>query len=79
MNIKIIGKNSSNRTKLIKNVGKVIESDKRKFDLELLENDDDMKKYNISNTPALIIKDKIISQGKVLSDREIKHYIKLLS
>jgi len=34
-----------------------------------------LKKYNINMIPALIVDDKIISQGKILSDKEIKKLI----
>ena len=36
-------------------------------------------KYNIKNTPGLIINEKKISEGKVLNDREILRMIKVLS
>lgn len=34
------------------------------------------KKYSIKVTPALMIEDTIVSEGNVLSEREIKNYIK---
>jgi protein-disulfide isomerase len=71
--IKVIGTNSSNRIKLIKNVKKATDN---KVDIRLEEKDN---KYNISNTPALIINDKVISQGKILSEREIKKFIEVLA
>ena len=40
-----------------------------------LNNKADQKKYNVSMIPALIIDEKIISQGKILSDKEIKKLI----
>lgn len=79
MNIKIIGSNCSNEIKLKKSVFKVVKEINEKLELELLDTDNDKKKYNISNIPALIINDKIISQGKVLTDREIKRYVEILS
>ena len=69
MEIKIIGTNSSNRLKLIKNIKKATDN---KINIQLLEKDN---KYNITNTPALIINDKLISQGKVLNEREINEFI----
>ena len=69
MEIKVIGTNSSNRLKLIKNIKKATDN---KINIQLLEKDN---KYNITNTPALIINDKLISQGKVLNEREIKKFI----
>lgn len=76
MDIKIIGENSSNRIKLLKNVNKAIKNLNGKFEITLLE---DKNKYGITNTPSLVINEKIVSQGKVLTDREITNYIKVLS
>ena len=73
MEIKLIGTNSSNRLKLIKNIKKATDN---KINIQLLEKDN---KYNITNTPALIINDKLISQGKVLNEREIKKFIEVLA
>lgn len=73
MEIKVIGTNSSNRLKLVKNIKKATDN---KINIQLLEKDN---KYNITNTPALIINDKLISQGKVLNEREIKKFIEVLA
>ena len=40
-----------------------------------LNKSSDQKKYNVNMIPALIIDEKIISQGKILSDKEIKKLI----
>ena len=73
MEIKVIGTNSSNRIKLIKNIKKATDNN---IDIKLVEN---ANRYNITNTPALVINDKIISQGKVLNEREIKKFIEVLT
>ena len=73
MEIKVIGTNSSNRIKLIKNIKKATDNN---IDITLVEKDN---RYNITNTPALVINDKIISQGKVLNEREIKKFIEVLA
>lgn len=73
MEIKVIGTNSSNRIKLIKNIKKTTDNN---IDIKLVEKDN---RYNITNTPALVINDKIISQGKVLNEREIKKFIEVLA
>ena len=78
MEIKIIGNESSNRMKLLKNVGKAMEKIKGKVSVSLLEEESDAKKYNVSNVPALIINEKVISQGKVLNEREIANFIRIL-
>lgn len=79
MEIKIVGKTSSNRTKLFKNVKKAIKEVKSHIDILLLEDKTDEIKYGITNTPSLVIDDKVISQGRILNDREIVNYIKVLS
>lgn len=38
-----------------------------------LNNKTEQKKFNVNMIPALVIDNKIISQGKILSDREIKN------
>lgn len=73
MEIKVIGTNSSNRIKLIKNIKKATDNN---IDIKLVEKDN---RYNITNTPALVINDKIVSQGKVLNEREIKKFIEVLA
>lgn len=73
MNIKIIGNNSSNKIKLNKNVKKSIENLKLDF-IPTIEDINDNQKYK--NTPVLIINNEIVSQGKVLTEREISRYIK---
>lgn len=73
MNIKIIGKNSSNKIKLNKNIKKAIENSKLDF-IPTIEDINDNQKYK--NTPVLIINNEIISEGKVLTEREISRYIK---
>ena len=76
MNIKIVGYNCSNGIKLKKNISKINECE---IELELLEGDECLSKYDIKNVPGLIINDKKVSEGKVLNDREILRMIKVLS
>lgn len=77
MNIKIVGYNCSNGMKLKKNISKL--NGECDVNLELLEGDEYLDKYNIKNIPALIINGKKVSEGKVLNDREILRMIKVLS
>ncbi len=79
MEIKVLGKNSSNRMKLLKNIEKGTSNEKGNIEVTLLEDEKYLTKYGISNTPALVINDKVISQGKILTEKEIKHYLKILS
>ena len=67
--IKILGSKTHNGIKLIKNIKKI----NCDINLNIIELNDEqsLKKYNIKNTPAIIIDEKIVSYGKVLSEREI--------
>ena len=73
MNIKIVGTNSSNKIKLIKNVKKSLSTLKLDFNPTILNVITD-KNYNVKNPPLLVINDNVISEGKVLT--EISKYIK---
>ena len=46
-----------------------------KLNLEIKDNDKLAKKYNIKDVPGFMINDKVISQGKVLTVREVLRYI----
>lgn len=71
----MIGSNCSNGRRLKKIIERVSLQNHIKVDLRELNNKSDQKKYNVSMIPAIIIDNKIISQGKILSDREIKKLI----
>lgn len=77
MEIKVIGKNSSNRIKLLKNINKVQKDVDDNLVIEILEDDESIKKYKNTATPILMINNKIVSNGKILTDREIKQFIRL--
>ena len=79
MNVKIIGSESNNRIKLLKNLNKAIDSLKMHVTPTIEEDERSKKNYNITNTPALIINNKVISQGKVLTEKEIVKFLKVLS
>ena len=79
MKIKNMGQNSSNKMKLIKNLERCLKNNEIQADVEDSQNQKDLDKYNVSNTPAFIINDKVISQGKVLTEKEIKKYIQILN
>ena len=72
MEIKIIGTDCSNGMKLLKMVTKVIEKIEKKVDIKYLKKD---KKYGITNYPALVINNNVVSCGKVITEREIKRLL----
>lgn len=67
--IKVVGSKTHNGIKLIKNIRK-INSDIN-IDVKEINDVNYLKKYNIKNTPALIINNSVVSEGKVLTTREI--------
>jgi len=71
MNIKIIGSKCSNGMKLRKMVNKALEETNEAQTIEVLDDIKSINKYQISNIPGLVINGKVVSQGKVLSVREI--------
>ncbi len=80
MKINIIGESSSNRTKLIKNLNKATkETLLKNIEINVIDDKGTLNKYKSKNKPLLIINDIIISSGKILSDREIKNYIKVFA
>ena len=78
VNIKVIGANCSNGMKILKNLSKVERELDMEFNIEKIDSTY-KKKYNINVIPALMIEDKVVSTGNVLTDREIKKYIKELA
>lgn len=80
MKINIIGESSSNRTKLIKNLNKATkETLLKNIEINVIDDKGTLNKYKSKNKPLLIINDIIISSGKILSDKEIKNYIKVFA
>lgn len=77
MNIILIGKESKSKFKMMKNLNKAIKESNIKPIIS--EDEDLLKKFNISNTPALVINEKVVSEGKILNDKEIKKFIHILS
>ncbi len=70
--------NCSNGMKILKNLSKVERELDMEFNIEKIDSTY-KKKYNINVIPALMIEDKVVSTGNVLTDREIKNYIKELA
>ncbi len=79
MKINIIGENSSNRMKLLKNLNKVTKNENIDIEINVIDDKETLSKYKDKNKPILMINEKIVSNGKILTDREIKNYIKIFA
>ena len=75
MEIKIIGSNCKNGMQLFKMATRAVENSKNEVNIQKLDDKTSISKYGVKNIPGLIIDDKLICQGKVLSDREISKLI----
>ncbi len=76
MNLKLIGSDCSNGIKIIKNLKKV----ERELECSLKINEVSKKNNKQKHIviPTLILNDEIISEGRVISDRELKNILKPL-
>ena len=79
MKINIIGENSSNRMKLLKNLNKVTKNEDINVEINVIDDKETLSKYKDKNKLILMINEKIISNGKILTDREIRNYIKIFA
>lgn len=67
----MIGSNCSNGIKLKKELKRAINNSDLEINVQELNDIEVLKKYHIQNVPALLINDILVSEGKVLSEREI--------
>lgn len=74
--IKILGTGCNKCEKLEKNLNMALEELKIDATLEKVEGLIEIVRYGVMTTPALVIDDKVVSVGKVLSTKDLK---KLLS
>ena len=75
MQIKIIGFDTKNGTKLLKNLEKALKELECKFNISKISSKN-RDKYGIRITPTLIIEESVVASGNILTEREIKNIIK---
>ena len=71
MEIKIIGSNCKNGMQLYKMATRAIENTRNEVQIQKLDDKSSINKYGVKNIPGLVINDKLVCQGKVLTDIEI--------
>lgn len=71
MNIKIVGSNCKNGMQLYKMASRAVEELEENIDVEKLDDKNSINKYGVKNIPGLIINNRLVSEGKVLTSREI--------
>jgi len=76
MRIKILGTGCPNCKILEKNTKEAIEELNLKAEVEKVTDITEIMEYGIMSTPALVVDEKVVSYGKVLSSEEIKKLLK---
>ena len=71
MEIKILGPGCTNCKTLEKRVRKVVEENNIQANITKIEDIEDIMKYNIMSTPGIILDEKVVSKGRVPSEKEI--------
>lgn len=75
MEIKIIGSNCKNGMQLYKMASRAVENSREEINIQKLDDKNSINKYGIKNIPGLVIDDKLVCEGKVLTDREISKFL----
>ncbi|TJX15338.1 thioredoxin family protein [Tissierella creatinini] len=72
MIIKILGTGCNKCEKIEKNLKEALDELKIDAKIEKVEGLTDIVKYGVMTTPALVIDEKVVSFGKVLSTKDLK-------
>ena len=76
MKIKVLGSGCPNCKVLEANTKKALDELKIKADVEKITDITKIMEYGVMSTPALVIDEKVVSYGRVLSPEEIKKLLK---
>jgi len=76
MKIKILGTGCPNCKILEANTKEALEELKIKANVEKVTDIAKIMEYGVMSTPALVINEKVVSYGRVLSSDEIKKFLK---
>ena len=76
MQIKILGSGCPNCKVLEANAKKAVAEMKIKADVEKVTDIAKIIEYGVMSTPALVVNEKVVSYGRVLSSEEIKKFLK---
>ena len=71
MIIKILGAGCRNCDKLEKNIEKFLKESDMRASIEKVQDLGEITRYGVMGTPALVVDNKVVSTGKVLSVKEI--------
>ncbi|MBT2661831.1 thioredoxin family protein [Bacillus sp. ISL-45] len=72
MNIKILGTGCKKCQELEKNTRMAVEELQVEAQVEKVEDIKEIMKYKVMSTPALVVDEKVVSTGKLLTVKELK-------
>lgn len=75
MKIKVLGSGCSKCEKLMDNVKEALGELNMEAEVKKVTEVEDIMKYGVMKTPALVIDENVVSSGKVNKVKEIKKYI----
>jgi small redox-active disulfide protein 2 len=75
MNIKVLGSGCANCKRLEATTRKVVESLAIEADIEKVTDYAEIMKWPILSTPGLVINDKLVSAGRIPSEKEIADWL----
>ncbi len=75
MEIKIIGSNCKNGMQLYKMTSRAVDAIGGDIEIKKLDDNKSIQKYGVKNIPGFVINEKLVSQGKVLTERKISKMI----
>jgi small redox-active disulfide protein 2 len=75
VNIKVLGSGCANCKRLEATTRKVVESLALEADIEKVTDYAEIMKYPILSTPGLVINEKLVSAGRIPSEKEITDWL----
>lgn len=75
MNIKVLGTGCKKCKELEQNVLSALKEKNIKAEVKKVEDIKEIMQYKIMSTPALVINERVVSKGKLLSVNEVKELL----
>ena len=79
LNVKVLGSGCANCKRLEQNVRRVADVNGKQIELVKVTDYADIAKWNILTTPGLVVNEKLVSAGRIPSDKEILAWLQAAS
>ncbi|MDZ7836327.1 MAG: thioredoxin family protein [Alkalibacterium sp.] len=77
MEVKVLGPGCANCVRLENNVKRAVEGTDHEVTISKVEDPVDIMKYGVMSTPGLVVDEKVVSYGRVLTPEEIRTKLNL--